>query len=1081
MSEINLGRQASIIMKGTLYKKGSSVFAGWQGRIFYLLADDSFVYSEEPKGTKETRKEIYGFIPLNKAQKVEKKTDLIFELQTTERNYELKSDNDENFNKWVYYLNAAIQNISKKPKKNNEESEEGKKDKKGEKDMSSLDFTTIDQIKAAGLILSGNDEVANKELKERKIDTLLNLAENKNYIKTYYDVTGKHSHSGAGTEKKVFVFLFSHRSLRKEYLIEDEENSIEQKDWVKYDTLYTFELETSKKKEIQIDMLNCKNLTLGEKEDNYFLIVDDGKEQYKFCYKIKGQRDLFYEVLTTSQETAIMFNKSITKNPRNVYKLEKMLIEDGKTSKNEYSKKIQAEIYRRVGKVEDINDFNTLNTKLDSLQEYLEFNVDGIICHPQFNDKLLNTYLGIIYPKYLDALNIFWTKNYSTLEDKDILSLATRLYALKNKLNNSYHLQEDNISQSANELGDIIMKKTYINLIEQIENIIKKEKESKAISDENNKFKTEGPKEVFELLNNKFNEFKDTKTKEIYLKVMELFSKIILQYIIGIDSTFIKNDLIIESNFYIGLANNTFNFKTLLNEFINSVVSSGIVNENEIKDTLRYNQINNSLDRLNHKLIYRFVELSSKTLETVYQNKGIKDLDAVEISESIYGIFEDFLPGMLDSTKEKYWEEVLNLSLFLYVQYLILNNFDKNIPIEELSSKIQYDKEVFVNYLFEDQMGKQKANKSFQVFDDICEYIKANMDLISYNCVSLRNSIGDVFEFNFAKALLLFKFNFSQEDKKNALMKFKEVLQNEDPKITHHKDFFENMKTVLQSNESISNAIKEIDDNENEIPNQGECIGKTQLKEIIEKETEYKKEEEKKDSSIIHYSTIKDKNLKDLFNLEDFKNGFKDFDISVDSIENDFFKLKRKELNKDKLNNIKKPEVPQPKKEEPPQAIIEEPKEEPKPMIIEEPKEEIKEEPIVPEVKEIIKSSPKEETIEKEDLKEIIEDDNLKSQLLPETKEEKKENKPPALRSKNPPSITSETNTSQSSIKKETPKEEEAPMEQFNVMQPKQKKKINEIEDVDVDLENLSCWEKCLLKLFGPSKPTDQKKESLNP
>jgi hypothetical protein len=107
------------------------------------------------------------------------------------------------------------------------------------------------------------------------------------------------------------------------------------------------------------------------------------------------------------------------------------------------------------------------------------------------------------------------------------------LYNYETEIKN-YGINDQNFSQNAEELVKIFIKKTYLNVREIIENILKTERKEKCdhLSKE---FITIGPAQLFNIITEIFNIIKSRKIKIILEQMINLTKECIIQYLIGVD------------------------------------------------------------------------------------------------------------------------------------------------------------------------------------------------------------------------------------------------------------------------------------------------------------------------------------------------------------------------------------------------------------------------------------------------------------------------------------------------------------------------------------------------------------------
>jgi hypothetical protein len=70
-------------------------------------------------------------------------------------------------------------------------------------------------------------------------------------------------------------------------------------------------------------------VAIDNKEDRYIITLDVGEKKYEFFSDFKGERDMWYEVLKNSRKTAKDIKNSITKKPRSLSKIIKIVEKEG--------------------------------------------------------------------------------------------------------------------------------------------------------------------------------------------------------------------------------------------------------------------------------------------------------------------------------------------------------------------------------------------------------------------------------------------------------------------------------------------------------------------------------------------------------------------------------------------------------------------------------------------------------------------------------------------------------------------------------------------------------------------------------
>ena len=101
---INPALFASQFFESYLEKKGRNIFAGWQKRYFRCLEGKIIIYTE----SKESKK-IKDYIQIKKISEVKSVDTKSFLIQSEDREYLLKAENEALKNKWIQVITLLIQ------------------------------------------------------------------------------------------------------------------------------------------------------------------------------------------------------------------------------------------------------------------------------------------------------------------------------------------------------------------------------------------------------------------------------------------------------------------------------------------------------------------------------------------------------------------------------------------------------------------------------------------------------------------------------------------------------------------------------------------------------------------------------------------------------------------------------------------------------------------------------------------------------------------------------------------------------------------------------------------------------------
>ena len=661
--------------EGYLLKKSPKLFKGFQKRYFRILDGKILVYSEK----KEDNSTIKGQISLSQITLPEPvdKNKNIFKFTLEGRDFILKAENEENQKQWVYVLTTLINlergnDDNKKPLNTVQRVNSLKLNK-----IQSMTKNNMEILESHGFFTNSNDDDISKELLSAKgIDKLLNLHGPKILDRIYYGFLYKQHPRRMEHFQKRWFFIFSSRPLFDKKYIEDEvnlDNSV-QKDWIKFDVLYYFKFEGAKKfNEFQakLELKNSHKIELLDKPDKFFLLLDVEDRVFQFNSDIKAKRDIWFEVLKNSRRTAKEFMNSKFGNPRNVELLNSIFLKN----EEKFIEKINNERNNLIGNYKEIKDFNILEFSLNNYSEKIVNTIDGCLSSIPQKLDLMKKYIEINNECFINIIEDFWNKNYNEIENSNLIKLGILLSDLDMKIQ-KLGIVDSNLTKNGNEFIKIYIKKTYQNMLDIINNILKNERENKAIKQENGILITNGPKDLFNFLSQTLDLLKGHKNKHLYEKILYLYFESILQYLIGVDCVINNEDIIVENDFLISIANNSFNMIQLLNHLIEDIKNENVLNEKEINEFIQVKKLMFSINMMLQNSISKFVKNFNNDLNEHFKNKNFKDLDIMNILIKTKNIFENYTEKINPFVMKKCWCEILKITVF-FIHSFVINNGNK--------------------------------------------------------------------------------------------------------------------------------------------------------------------------------------------------------------------------------------------------------------------------------------------------------------------------------------------------------------------------------------------------------------------
>ena len=878
--------------EGYLEKKARNFFAGWQKRYFRCLEGKIIIYTE----SKES-KQLKGYIQIKKIAYIKSIDAKSFIFETDNREYLLKAENEGLKNKWIQVITFLMDNANQRISKDidssidiNKSADIILKKKSKEEIIKTINKKTADLIKKYGYILNKEDPLSKQLLEKKGINKLLNINDPKVVLRIHYGFMYKKQKNYDIFNKRWF-FIFSPRPLYNDYYSKDDIDleQKKQKEWIKFDVLYYFKFDKKDKNDIssemsvydnKIEMADCHKILNYEKDGKYFMNIDAGERGYNFYCETKSERDEWFEVLRNSRKTAKEYKLSITKHPRNIDLLNTLLVKDIK----EFNKKIQEEKNSIVGNINEISEFDIFEFTLNNFKYFIESTLDGCLCSTPKKLDLLKVYAESMNKEFLEIFKIYWEKYYDKLSNEEILKMSIILlnyYDNINKLN----IDDENLLKNGKELTKIYFKKIFQNILSTIENILKNEREFKGNKNEEGLYYTLGPKDLFDILSKTLDLIKEYKHPVIYKELLKIFNVSIFQYAVGVNCVISNQDIIMENEYLISVANNNINVIEFLNSLIENIKNLNVLSESEINEEIQFKRIINSINKLSFGAIVRLVYDHKDELSKNFEKINFFDIDLEKIMIKTGEIFGKYKSMMNISVVKKCWNEILKLTLCYYITSLLLTARKKKKNKEDIIIKIKNDKKILFDS-YSGIVGENLTNTTLKILDDILNFLEVSHCMISSSCLEIREYIGPAFAYSAAKKFIKLRSDLSKKEKIDCKKQCEDVLNNYNGPKNEDSSYF-----IL-----LSKKIKK---------NDKDKIVKKSLKikfgnEIIEKDEE-NKEDISSDSDIEEDKSITDKINENYnkTNIEDFLKDCEEENEQED--EKDIYETKEEEEKKNEI------------------------------------------------------------------------------------------------------------------------------------------------------------------------------------
>lgn len=267
--------------------------------------------------------------------------------------------------------------------------------------------------------------------------------------------------------------------------------------------------------------------------------------------------------------------------------------------------------------------------------------------------------------------------------------------------------------------------------------------------------------------------------------------------------------MIIDNEFLIGISNNAIKIQNKLDDFIEETVDYKILSDKEIRANLAVKEISGTLALLTEKSISRLVFELSSVISNFFQNKDFFSIEIDKVLNDSYDVYNRFVEYMHFSTQGKYWSEVLKTLVYSYIKNLFMTANKKIKNIEQLRNKITNDR----NYINENfsVIGKNQIEQGSKMLKQIQEFLKADLDMISFCCQNIINEVGTNFSSSTAKALINLRVDWNKSEQKEAINDCTQIIESylKSSSIQTRDEFMDQLDHDLQQQEDEESDIKQ--------------------------------------------------------------------------------------------------------------------------------------------------------------------------------------------------------------------------------------------------------------------------------
>ena len=907
---------------GYLEKKSKGLISKWQKRYFHILEGKIMVYAEKPEDI-----EIKGLFNLDQINNPLSVNEREFSFILEGRDFVFRAETAKEKEKWIKIItllknklkeNKSLkerrmsrresnlsdpQNSKKEKEKEKEKDTGGKKSNKKNK-LANAGKVTADIIRRNGFVTNKEQKISTGLLKLKGIDKFINVKDPKINSRINYGFIYK-KHKVQNYFQKRWFFIFSARPLFDNYYLEDEVDleQKKQKSWMKFDNLFYFKYEdknATSESQGSLDLGKSHKIELIDKDEKFYLYLDVEDRRFELYCDSKAERDIWFEVLKNARRTAKEYQASITKHPRNVELLYSYFL----SGEKDFVKKIEKEKTGIIGNFEEVEEFDIFEFNQNNLQYSIESTIDGCNSINPPRKDLLKAYAEYMNKEFLNIVKNFWDRKYKDMEHANIIKLSMMLFLFGERLF-ELNVNDQNFNKNGKELAKIYLKKTYQNVLSVIENILRKEREVKAIVHDMGFYFTQGPNDLFEFLSQTFDLLKNNRNRVIYEMVIELFNSCVNQYLLGVETVLNNLDIVMEKEFLLSMANNSLNIIQLLNSLIENIRDMGVLPEKEINDFIKLRKIMMRINRISQKSIITFVFNFLNDLGNHFKKNTFINLDMTKILISTNEIFGPYRQFMNTLVLKKCWNEILKMTLYHYIHLLLTSSYNKT-TVDQIKSKIKNDYSL-ISETYEGLVGKNLTEATIRILTDIHDFLDVSPYMISSSCLTLRQYIGPTFNLAKAKALIKLRTDFKEEDLSDGVDQCKEVLDNYHEEKKDEADsmnYFQLIEMEMKRQEEEEKRIQR--EKEKEREKELKKDQKAKNKKMKKKENEDGKEEEEEEQE--EEEEEQEEKEEDIvqFNLDDFLDGEEEQEEKEDDNEEDKFAIEEedKDVEQEEISDI---------------------------------------------------------------------------------------------------------------------------------------------------------------------------------
>lgn len=172
--------------------------------------------------------------------------------------------------------------------------------------------------------------------------------------------------------------------------------------------------------------------------------------------------------------------------------------------------------------------------------------LDACLLQQEINEDIFKNYCKIFSAKIINLIEEYWNNNFSELSNQQILEFVLLIHNIYEYLDN-FGVSDINFKKNATEMMMVFNKKFFWDSMNSIKQILKQEREKKVERLSNKNFITIGPNLIFKGIFEAYDLVKSLENKMILENILEYTKYILVQYLMGLDTTIRVNLLLIKN------------------------------------------------------------------------------------------------------------------------------------------------------------------------------------------------------------------------------------------------------------------------------------------------------------------------------------------------------------------------------------------------------------------------------------------------------------------------------------------------------------------------------------------------------